>query len=430
MRIEFQIKIVRKILVVLGVYRWLMKGFRRKKFSRIINDKGRRNITFLVYQSAVWKSDSVVNALRKIPDVELTVTIAPIFENGEYNIAEQKRAIAFFEKKNISVNVIDTKDSNFQVLWRLRKIETIVFSDCWNLSASIWYYYFLLFKDVVYIPYSHQVSKYGDYQAQYNQIFHNFMRCIYAPHEYEVEIFDQYSNTSADNVKFFGYPGVEALILASTSADEKENIFPKSPWDKFSCNEAVKLIWAPHHSVDWVDRRYSTFLETHGLMREFAIEFREKVNICFKPHPMLRATLNRIWGITETDAYFSFWESQSNTFAAYGNYEALFAHSDVLLHDSGSFLAEYLYTGKPHLYLLSSPEIIKYFNDFGLLCLNYVTQISDLDNLKKILYETMEGVQNQTTSSEELSPFTNDLRDKSKNAGMRIAADILGGPNL
>ena len=36
-----------------------------------------------------------------------------------------------------------------------------------------------------------------------------------------------------------------------------------------------------------------------------------------------------------------------------------------MIHDSGSFLAEYLYINKPVLYLSSTTKIEEYFNPFG-----------------------------------------------------------------
>jgi CDP-glycerol glycerophosphotransferase (TagB/SpsB family) len=86
-------------------------------------------------------------------------------------------------------------------------------------------------------------------------------------------------------------------------------------------------------------------------MKELAVKYRSQVSIAFKPHPVLRSRLEELWGREKTDEYYRFWEELDNTFVADGEYAALFAASDAMIHDCGSFTAEYLYTGKPVLYV-------------------------------------------------------------------------------
>ena len=72
----------------------------------------------------------------------------------------------------------------------------------------------------------------------------------------------------------------------------------------------------------------------------------------FKPHPMLKSKLFRTkLGKAKTDDYFHFWETQSNTQFNDGEYIELFKQSDAMIHDSGAFLAEYIFTDKPSLTL-------------------------------------------------------------------------------
>ena len=82
------------------------------------------------------------------------------------------------------------------------------------------------------------------------------------------------------------------------------------------------------------------------------------------------------------------------------------------------------------MYLLSSSEIVEYFNEFGRLCLKSVTQISDLHDLKKILNKTIEGIEAGRFTTAEPSQFVSDLRNKSKSAGKRIGADVVGKTHL
>ena len=66
----------------------------------------------------------------------------------------------------------------------------------------------------------------------------------------------------------------------------------------------------------------------------------------------------------QVEKYYKFWDNSENTdYIKNGDYLDLFKISDALITDSGSFLAEYLPTGKP-LLLLQSKKTVGY-NEFG-----------------------------------------------------------------
>lgn len=54
-----------------------------------------------------------------------------------------------------------------------------------------------------------------------------------------------------------------------------------------------------------------------------------------------------------------------------GEYESLFYYSDAIIHDSSSFLAEYVFTNKPALYLMNPEKINSLVNDFGKIFISY-----------------------------------------------------------
>ena len=58
------------------------------------------------------------------------------------------------------------------------------------------------------------------------------------------------------------------------------------------------------------------------------------------------------WGQEKTDAYYRQWETMENTQLETGEYVDLFLQSDAMIHDSGSFILEYLLVDKPALYLV------------------------------------------------------------------------------
>ena len=353
----------------------------------------------------------------------------PIINGNKISADDLERTKNFFLEKEYVTNVVFEDKDLIKAKNYFNNIDTIVFSDCWNLSSSLLYYYLILFKDCVYVPYSHQVSKYDNFQSQYNQIIHNLVRSIYAPHDYEYEIFQKFSHRKNDNVKFLGYPGVSNLIKAfdkKESCDDYETLIPKNPWQNFKNKNAKNLIWAPHHSINWKNRRYSNFLDMHKLMLDFASKHEQEINFAFKPHPMLKENLFEKWGEEETSKYFSEWEKKPNCIVQEGEYEALFFYSDILIHDCGSFLAEYTYLDKTHIFVKSSEKIRDSFNKFGKLCMDnsIAININEISNkqLEKIVFQEANNI-NKNKS------FSRSLREKSLDADMKIAKDIIGENN-
>ena len=138
-----------------------------------------------------------------------------------------------------------------------------------------------------------------------------------------------------------------------------------NPW-KQQDSKKKRIIWAPHHTIN-SDRFvcHSTFLEYFELILSLAQKYKDDIQIAFKPHPLLKNKLYRIWGIEKTDNYYSRWESGENTQLIMGNYVPLFIYSDAMIHDCGSFTVEYHYTKKPVMYLVNEKFHEDNLNEFG-----------------------------------------------------------------
>lgn len=142
------------------------------------------------------------------------------------------------------------------------------------------------------------------------------------------------------------------------------SLYP-NPWKKQD-GKKKRIIWAPHHTIN-SDRFvcHSTFLEYFELILSLAQKYKDDIQIAFKPHPLLKNKLYRIWGIENTDNYYSRWESGENTQLIMGNYVPLFLYSDAMIHDCGSFTVEYHYTKKPVMYLVNEKFHVDNLNEFG-----------------------------------------------------------------
>ena len=135
--------------------------------------------------------------------------------------------------------------------------------------------------------------------------------------------------------------------------------------------------------VSSTNTNHSNFLWLAEKMLSFTEKYKDKIQIAFKPHPNLKKQLisHPGWGKPKVDEYYDKWNSLDNGQLEEGDYFDLFLQSDAMIHDSVSFLSEYLYTMKPCCYVIKNENLIDSFlNDFGKAAL----ELHDLQNLAKI----------------------------------------------
>lgn len=147
------------------------------------------------------------------------------------------------------------------------------------------------------------------------------------------------------------------------------------PLEKVDKNRQTTILIAPHHTVtDWPELQLSNFLKYHSFFLELP-KIYPNINFVFRPHPLLVTQLNKLksWGKSKTERYLQQLENNPNmTYDTKPTYFDTFANSDAIIHDCGSFLAEYLFTGKPACYLLKDQESTsKWFSKAGLVCLEH-----------------------------------------------------------
>jgi CDP-glycerol glycerophosphotransferase (TagB/SpsB family) len=202
------------------------------------------------------------------------------------------------------------------------------------------------------------VDQYGDNQAQYNQPFHNAMWRIFAPHQVAKQTYQSASLRKGRNVVVTGYPACEPLLDPAPART--------GAW-KLQDQEKLKIIWAPHHTIDAPELPYANFLRYADDFVALAERYREDVQWAFKPHPLLKSKLYKHpdWGRQRCDDFFEYWNSADYCQLEEGGYVDLFRQSDAMVHDSASFLAEYLYLDKPVQFIQGVENIRDYFSDFG-----------------------------------------------------------------
>ncbi|EAI4070947.1 hypothetical protein APU49_06260 [Campylobacter jejuni] len=147
-----------------------------------------------------------------------------------------------------------------------------------------------------------------------------------------------------------------------------------------------RILLCPHHTVNMKALAISNFLRYSNFFLELPKKYPE-VDFIFRPHLLLFWTLKQIWGEKLTDEYLDKMKSFSNVFYDDSkDFKQSFVDSDAIIHDCGSFTAEYLFMNKPACYMLKNEEQIqKDFLPMGQKCLeNYYKAYCEDDICKFI----------------------------------------------
>lgn len=341
-----------------------------KELTRLKN-KNRIKVVFLVLFDSVWKCDSLYRKMLSNDRFEPIIFISPVVNLGWENMVERiEQCKRFFESKNYSFIVsYDKINDTYLNLRKEINPDIIIYTSPWHGLIDD-RYYITKYPDklTIYIPYF--LSEECGVNS-YDSDFHNLLWRFYRETDFHYEM-SRMSRTKGRNCVVTGYPGIECFLAADR---QPENVWP------IKDTAHKKIIWAPHHTLQPVGLvNYSCFLQYSDFMLRMAEKYRENVQIAFKPHPLLRNRLNEVWGKSKTDTYYSIWETMTNTSLNDGPYEDLFLTSDAMIHDSGSFLSEYLYINKPVLRTMNQVDPKQMFNDFGMECLaNHYKAFNETD---------------------------------------------------
>ena len=387
-----------------GCKRYLFLSMQRKhkKLIAQIKHKESLRVVFLAIHKSVWKVDPVFKKMLADPYFDPIILVCPYTSFGDQCMWEDLQlAIDYFSEKGYPTysSYVEAED-RWLTLDEL-KPDIVFFTNPHNLTRKEYYKDAYLNYLSCYVPYHHEVGSYGNNIAQYDQLFHNAMWRIYSTHNDSYKLFKTFSKARARNVLTTGYPAMEEMIRK-----RKMNDF-KDVWK--SKDSRCRIIWAPHHTIDSADLPYSNFLTCAEGFRKLAISKSNDLVWAFKPHPILKSRLyeHPSWGKEKTDLYYSFWEKSSFTQLELGEYEDLFLSSHSMIHDCGSFLAEYLYLEKPVAYFIASKNSEKYYSEFGKRALKACHLVHNFNDVEKFVNNLIE--KNEFAPKERIEFYENEL---------------------
>lgn len=353
-------------------YWWYVRKARMKENIKIV---------FLIQLASSWKYDYLYRLFLEDKQYDPIIVVVPVADYDNVTMHnEMELAIDFFTKNGYKV-VKSWNEEHKQ--WINIKSELnpdiVFFSNPWpSMSRPEYYIYNFLDRLTCYVPYGFKSSHL--YQDIFNKPFQNLLWKIFYETEFHLEMAKKWSNNKGMNGVVTGYPGMDNLL--------DPNYQPHYVWKQ---NKKVKkVIWSPHHSIfGQHDSKvgFSTFLRYSDYMLKLALKYQDFIQVSFKPHPLLRSKLNKHdnWGKRRTDEYYEKWKNLSNGQVNEGNYIDLFLRSDAIINDGESFLIEYLYTGKPAMFLIADDKVTDRLNDFGNFAFKHLYHGKSEDDIEEYL---------------------------------------------
>lgn len=342
-------------------------------------------VAFFLQSPSTWKYEALYKLLEKSERFSPIVIITPF--NVHLNYSEKEclnvidQCLTFV--KNKGYNYFSSYDNEKHKWLDIRKIinpDIIFFTKPYKDTLPNYFIYKFRDKITCYVPYGVWLLK-DRVIDNYNLPFHNLLHHFFHESELNVPYAEKYSLCKGDNISLVGNLGMEHLM------DKK--YIPADVW-KTQTKRKKRIIWAPHHTINYMFNS-SNFLSYCDFMLEMAKKYEEEIQIAFKPHPVLKFRLLKLWGQEKTEEYYSKWENLYNGQLEDGFYEDLFLTSDAMIHDSITFTVEYNYTGKPVCYIVRNEKMEICWNELAQMAFNchyHVENEAEIENfIRNIVIE-------------------------------------------
>ena len=167
-----------------------------------------------------------------------------------------------------------------------------------------------------------------------------------------------------------------------------------------------RVLVCPHHSVEGGANNLlalSNFLRYADFFADLPARFPE-LDFLFRPHPFLFSVLAhpKFWGPAKCAAWRERFLMHPNAaWSQGGDAVADFAASDAIIQDCSSFLAEWMFTGRPCCYMLKSKDDVAKFLPVGRECLRHCTVAFDAATIDTFLRDVVLGGRDDLATARE-----------------------------
>lgn len=374
------------------------------------------NVCIVIWNPSYWKVDSLFRLMLKEPRFNPVIAILPNYGYPDEadRMREREMAVDYFRKKNYPVLDVWREEDirrTFKpdIIFAHEPYESTSRAILKGVPEELW----------CYVPYAFRNS---EANCSFNMVTQNKYWYNFMENEFSMSIAKRIMVNGASNALVTGFPFTDTYFYP-----EQFPVNEKAHWKELPGNRK-RVIWAPHWALDEGSiLKRGNFPAIADAMLDLAKEYADKIQFVFKPHPQLRLTLYKRadWGKERTDQYYAAWAELPNAQVENGEYTHLFLNSDAMIHDCGSFIIEYLLTGKPCCYAQKKKNIAA-FNQMTNEALDTYYWGEDIQAIRQFLDRVVLG------GEDEMQPRRRAYAEKylvpphGKSAAQNIIDAILG----
>jgi hypothetical protein len=310
-------------------------------------------IAFVVNDRSKWNASSLVEQLRTEgwePRIHLCLTDAKGLSADEKRASylEERAFFAAIDEDLVDLYDVDTGQ---EVPIEVVETDLVFYQQPWGMKD--WPRRMVGRALGAYMHYGFMIM--ANHGMHYNVgTFHSYLWRYFAQTEEHRLLHLAHDPSAHDRIVVTGYPKLDVFLEPDAAARERAAGTWAGPDPR-----AKRIIFAPHHSLGKDNLQMSTFRWSGRRLLELA-RTEPGLQWVYKPHPTLKHSVvkNRVMTRAEYHDYERAWATLPNaTVYDSGGYFDIFRASDAMITDCGSFLAEYLPTGKPLIWLVSEHSI-------------------------------------------------------------------------
>lgn len=330
------------------IYTAVQNGYEKKKRRIILKAQasGKLKVAFVVLFDSVFPTRTIFEKMLERKEFDPYIIVVPnvynsfkyqldLYDKGMKSLTEQygDRVIGAYDKENDEYKEFGDE---FGVMFFCNPYK--------HLVHPFHHVEYFLDKDVlpVYSSYGFAALKFWD-EVIATPFYHYMWKCTLET-ESNLEHLKQTEIIKGRNGVVTGYLKMDKLAETVPHKHDRK-----------------RIMICPHHTVwGWKNLNIGNFLTYAEYFQKLPKMFPE-VDFIFRPHPLLLPNLkaHKVWTQERIDEYMEKLQSNANLiYDTSGDYMQVFADSDAMIHDCGSFIGEYLYTMKPCCYMLKSEEAV------------------------------------------------------------------------
>lgn len=333
---------------------------------------------FLVSNSSMFPAKPLFDVIQKDELFDAYVAVIPDFRVGDVLQRMKKCEYDLLESYSRERLIRIRKDRYERYPDILKDADLVVYPSPYNISDFRYNVRYALGRSFLplIVNYGYYRSVFDrDIMSSYNYAYYwkVFMECSDTMDEYQ-----KYSVMKGENSEISGYIKMDGMAdIVEKKRDRK------------------RVLLALHHSVDDVtdySLSLANFIRYYDFFESLPDRYPE-MDFVYRPHPFLFESLKKVmkWNDEMISRYLQKMKNKKNViWSSGGDYFEEFVNSDGCIQDCGSFLVEYLYTGKPCCYMLKTPEDIETkFAPLGKKCLEQCYISYNTDDIDRFIKDVI-----------------------------------------